>query len=57
MMYHIDRIFISSNIGEQHIYTMLSIYINMYEYIHTDVNINRDLTSHNTHMYIYIEQV
>jgi len=29
----------------------------MYEDIHTDININRDLTSHNTHMYIYIEQL
>mgnify|MGYP000396837655 CR=1 FL=1 len=36
---------------------MLYIYINMYEYIHTDVNINRDLTSHNTHMHIYIASI
>jgi len=26
----------------------------MYEHIHTDININKDITSHNTYMYIYI---
>jgi len=26
----------------------------MYKHIHTDININTDLTGHNTYMYIYI---
>ena len=27
----------------------------MYKHIHTDININTDLTGHNTYMYIYIQ--
>jgi len=29
----------------------------MYKHIHTDININTDLTSHNTYMYIYKRQI
>jgi len=29
----------------------------MYTHIHTDITIKKDLTSHNTYMYIYLGQL
>ena len=35
----------------------MNIYIHIDEHIHTVININTGLTSHNTYMYIYIRHV